>query len=143
MMSFPLCICACVCWTRVGQWVSVAGCGSELWASACFCVCPDEAEGSAMQPHEGADAQDKQGGSLCAHAENTDQVTVSRKYRTAAELRKLFLERTMSDHINPGFKFDCREYRLQMDRQWSISWHLPVCLTFLAIFLNDLKLLIF
>lgn len=49
-------VCACVCWTRVGQWVTVAGCGSELWAFACFCVCPDEAEGSAMQPHEGADA---------------------------------------------------------------------------------------
>jgi len=47
---------ACVCWTRVGQWVTVAGCGSELWAFACFYVCPDEAEGSALQPHEGADA---------------------------------------------------------------------------------------
>lgn len=32
-------VCVCVCWTRVGQWVSVAGCGSELWAFACFlCV---------------------------------------------------------------------------------------------------------
>lgn len=24
--------CACVCWTRVDQWVTVARCGSELWA---------------------------------------------------------------------------------------------------------------
>lgn len=32
-------VCVCVCWTRVGQWVSVAGCGSELWVFACFlCV---------------------------------------------------------------------------------------------------------
>lgn len=57
----------------------MAGCGSELWAFACFCVCPDEAEGSAMQPHEGADAQDKRGGSLYAHPENTGQVTACRK----------------------------------------------------------------
>ncbi|TNN84627.1 hypothetical protein EYF80_005042 [Liparis tanakae] len=41
---------------RVGQWVTVAACGSELWAFACFGVCPEEAEGSASQPHEGADA---------------------------------------------------------------------------------------
>lgn len=34
-----------------------------------FCVCPDEAEGSTLQPHEGADALDKQGGRLIAHPE--------------------------------------------------------------------------
>lgn len=44
-------------------------CGT-LWVRAvvffaCFCVCPDKAEGSAKQPHEGADAQDKRGDSLC------------------------------------------------------------------------------
>lgn len=41
---------------RVGQWVTVAGCGSELWTFVCFCAYPDGAEGSDMQPHEGADA---------------------------------------------------------------------------------------
>lgn len=36
--AFVKLVCAFVYWTRVGQWVTVAGCGSELWAFACFCV---------------------------------------------------------------------------------------------------------
>lgn len=32
------------------------------------CFCPAEAEGSAVQPHEGADASDKRGGCTCADA---------------------------------------------------------------------------
>lgn len=85
----------------------MAGCGSELWAFACFGVCPDEAEGSAMQPHEGADAQDKQGGSLYAHTENIDQVTVCRKYTTGYRVQKIILkkkqkQKIMRGYINPG-----------------------------------------
>lgn len=56
LWAFVKLVCACVCWTRVGQWVTVAGCGSQLWAFACFCVRPEKAEGSAIQPHEGAEA---------------------------------------------------------------------------------------
>lgn len=87
-MAFIKLVCACVCWTRVGQWVTVAGCGLELWAFACFYVCPDEAEGSAKQPHEGADAQDKQGGSLYARPENT--VCSSQASGRGTELTTLF-----------------------------------------------------
>lgn len=36
---------------------------------------PDEAAGSVLQPHEGADASDKQGGRLCAHLGSREQMT--------------------------------------------------------------------
>lgn len=46
-LNFLLCLlwafvkldCACVCWTRVGQWVTVARCGSELWSFLRVFVC--------------------------------------------------------------------------------------------------------
>lgn len=135
LWAFTKLVCACVWWTGVGQWVTVAGCGSELWAfwRVFMCVLIRQ-RGQPCNPMRAP-----------THRTNEGIVCTSRKH-WPGDCVYTPLERTikLTTILQKKYNYDRSIQMFNLisgTTQW--SYHHPVCQAFMVISPNDSKLLIY
>lgn len=119
LLAFIKLVRACVCWTGVGQWATVAGCRSERWTFWLDFLCVLIRErGHSCNPMRAPTHRTNEGDMVIQKTSDY----LDGLFRVDKNIR----EKNILYNTNPNILFDL-ENNVQ---QWSV--HLPACPTFIS-----------